>query len=178
MKYIADYKGPYVEILYENEENDRVKLRTLRVESAGRISAIQEILKIVNSHEPNNSIEITEEREEKIRKVMADRSLSFRDVIEAAFETGLEKFLDEGRFVRGDKVYYVPDHANGLNHKDVESGVVKSVKSSTLSDPQVPSYYVLYDSSNNFSKLTYGRNLQPRFNERQIDQELDFTEAS
>lgn len=72
------------------------------------------------------------------------------------------------KFSPGDKVWYVPDHADGPDHKDAERGVVRSW--SELFPREVKGnqtgYRVEYPDSDapapSNTKLTYERNLEPR----------------
>jgi len=94
MEYETDHRGPEVDLFYRNEDDTRVRISVLRADSFQRVQGIQEAVKMINKHEPHNSVEVTEERETKIREIMADRGLSFRDVIELAFEEGLDEIYE------------------------------------------------------------------------------------
>lgn len=65
------------------------------------------------------------------------------------------------KFSPGDKVYYVPDHADGSGHKDAEVGVVTEGPIENYLGGKT-SYKVDYNDGSPNAKLTYERHLEPR----------------
>lgn len=64
------------------------------------------------------------------------------------------------KFSKDERVWYVPNHADGPSHKDAEAGVVKMV-----SEPPVKgktAYKVDYNDGSDVAKFTYERHLQKR----------------
>lgn len=63
------------------------------------------------------------------------------------------------RFGAEQKVWYVPDHADGPGHRDAEAGVVVGV-----GPPVQPhhdrAYWVRYDDGSGVAKKTYERHLR------------------
>lgn len=71
------------------------------------------------------------------------------------------------KFKKGERVWYVPDHADGPEHRDAEAGVVKREADPNtyfFSDrPDVNAYMVDYpNDGSGVAKLTYERHLQKR----------------
>lgn len=68
-------------------------------------------------------------------------------------------------FSKGDKVWYIPDHAEDESHPDAEAGVVKEARKHTW--PSGPpddkqKYLVNYSDDSGVAELTYERHLEPR----------------
>lgn len=71
------------------------------------------------------------------------------------------------KFSKGDKVWYIPDHAEDASHSDAEVGVVEDSvdPNKTISfygSSEERRYFVNYNDGSSVAKLTYERHLEPR----------------
>lgn len=65
------------------------------------------------------------------------------------------------KFKKGERVWYVPDHAEDATHRDAEAGIVLETNVA-LTPKGHEGYLVDYKDGSGVAKLTYERHLQKR----------------